>query len=34
MEKLHPAAQVAAIIAIGVFACIAVYQYFKFLRDD
>jgi hypothetical protein len=32
ISKLHPIAQVFAIIGIASFACLLAYNYFKFLR--
>lgn len=31
--QLHPAGQVAAVIAIGAFACVAIWQIMKTLRE-
>lgn len=33
IKELHPAAQVAAILAVGAFACIAVYCIYKAIFD-
>jgi hypothetical protein len=33
IEKLHPAAQVVAVIAIGAFWCVLVWQMFKTFRS-
>jgi hypothetical protein len=33
LSQLHPAAQVFAIIAIAAVVCVAVWQFFKTLRE-
>lgn len=33
LAQLHPAAQVALILAVGTFACVAVWQFLKTVRE-
>jgi hypothetical protein len=33
IASLHPAAQVAAVIAIGAIVCICAWQFFKTMRE-
>ena len=34
LETLHPAAQVTALIVLGVIACIGIWQFWKTIKED